>query len=500
MGRSIAWVSLLAASSWACRDGADSRIPAGHGASAGAGNSGGAGSSAGQPAISGGTPAQDPACGPAGTAYCETFETGPITPDGRSGELDEGSISAARLAPLNMGEGDQINWIGPATISGCRDGVGPTVLPPQDTLICPPNAQVDSGHLLTAVAAQNYGLNSFRIRQPFDFADRTGSVVFDADLSMPNGLFGWASVEITDEPIPAPSFTNYERGPLPRNAIEIHFDLDRCAGKSGVGHALTYLDYAVTELKNELGEFPPCISTRKESLNRAQIRLSSTSVEVYASDFSEDGLSFPEPQLIFSAPVALDFTRGWVHFTARNHATRKYGHGDSWTIRWDNIGFDGPTLSTHREYELPDANTPAPNSEGQDGVNMGYRLAETPGSMLTCCPATSVASLAFEGVDLSDVKKATLAFNSYYLNNFTPVVGFTLLYSFNGGEFLERPMTDAEVRAITTELALGSMAQTIEVSLSALVDGTNTVDFYTKNVPTNYPPSISNIALILTTN
>jgi hypothetical protein len=490
----VGFAMLLALSVGACGGEGNGTTPTGAG-----GASGGASSTGGLPSMVGGASAQGEACGLASAAFCETFEDGPVSPSARGGDLDEERISAARLAPLNLGDGDQINWIGPATISTCRDGVGPSVWPPEDTLICAPNTQIGSGHLLTAVAAQNYGLNSFRIRQPFDFGDRSGTVVFDADLSMPNGLFGWASIEITDEPIPAPSFTNYERGPLPRNAIQIHFDYDRCMGKTAVGHALTYDDYAVTELKNDLGEFPPCVLTRKDSLNRAQIRLSKTTVEVYASDFSEDGLTFPNAQLIFSSRVSLGFTRGWVHFTARNHATLKYGYGDSWTIRWDNVGFDGPKLSADREYQIPDAGTPAQNKEGKAGVNMGYRLGEAPGSMVTCCPQTPVPSLAFEGVDLAGVTRATLAFNSYYLNNFSPVVGFTLLYSFNGGAFIERPMTEAEVRAITTELALGSMAQTIDVPLSVLVDGTNTVEFHTENVPTNYPPSISNIDLILTT-
>jgi hypothetical protein len=43
------------------------------------------------------------------------------------------------------------------------------------------------------------------------------------------------------------------------------------------------------------------------------------------------------------------------------------------------------------------------------------------------------------------------------------------------------------------------MAQAIDVPLSALRDGTNTVEFATKNVPLAYPPSIANIDLILST-
>ena len=34
---------------------------------------------------------------------------------------------------------------------------------------------------MTAVAMQNYGVNSYMIRQPFDFAGRTGKIVFDVD-------------------------------------------------------------------------------------------------------------------------------------------------------------------------------------------------------------------------------------------------------------------------------------------------------------------------------
>lgn len=58
---------------------------------------------------------------------------------------------------------------------------------------------------MVAVGAQNYGQNSYRIRQPFDFAGRTGKIVFDADATVENRLIGWVSVQVTEDPVNAPT-------------------------------------------------------------------------------------------------------------------------------------------------------------------------------------------------------------------------------------------------------------------------------------------------------
>ena len=51
--------------------------------------------------------------------------------------------------------------------------------------------------LLIATAAQNYGQNGYRIRRPFDFADRTGTIVFDGTITPMGPLYGWISLAIT---------------------------------------------------------------------------------------------------------------------------------------------------------------------------------------------------------------------------------------------------------------------------------------------------------------
>jgi hypothetical protein len=63
------------------------------------------------------------------------------------------------------------------------------VYPDQDTLICDATSTT-SAQLMTLVAEQNYGVASYRIRQPFDFAGRTGkspTVLANIDLILETG-------------------------------------------------------------------------------------------------------------------------------------------------------------------------------------------------------------------------------------------------------------------------------------------------------------------------
>ena len=80
----------------------------------------------------------------------------------------------------SSGQGNA-NPVAIAPIPQCRSGITQTsVFPPNDTLICDPSG-TRSSQLMTAVSMQNYGVNSYMIRQPFDFAGRTGKIVFDVD-------------------------------------------------------------------------------------------------------------------------------------------------------------------------------------------------------------------------------------------------------------------------------------------------------------------------------
>src|SRR5205814_1009524 len=208
--------------SGATPDAPDVRAAAGAPGSVG----GSSGSAVEPPASPGGAVTEKgaPGCGLEAAAFCDTFDQ-PSALQGRAGELDAAAWSAGRLQPqLPTGSG-QTFAIGPATLPSCRAGLPSKVLPNQDALICDPSADIASSHLLVAVAAQNYGVNSYRVREPFDFAGRTGTIVFDAE-GYTAQLLGWISLEVTEDPISVPSYgviENDEGGILPKNGFELQF-------------------------------------------------------------------------------------------------------------------------------------------------------------------------------------------------------------------------------------------------------------------------------------
>ena len=113
--------------------------------------------------------------------------------------------------------------LSPLLIPQCRAGITQTsVFPPNDTLICDPSG-AKSAQLMTAVSMQNYGVNSYMVRQPFDFASRTGKIDFDVDAVAYSAHRGYIEIELTQDPDPATTFRefqNYEVGPVPRNGLK----------------------------------------------------------------------------------------------------------------------------------------------------------------------------------------------------------------------------------------------------------------------------------------
>src|SRR5688500_17597515 len=301
-------------------------------------------------------------CGLTQPAFCETFEAGPAPPDdrGRGHELSRRRFSLTRYEPsLSTGNG-QAFWVWEAELgrmagepAACRDDTPALLLPVIDTWVCEPSATIGSRYLLSAVAAQNYGSNALRLRQPFDFAGRTGRIVFDADLD-DNFLLGYLSVGVSADPSPTPSWDLNGRGPNPREGVMLVF-----AGAGVDVHQV--VDYAATELPGDPGSVPGS----RGRLAHVEIRLSQQQVEVLTSEPSPDGIAFgpllSRRTVVFPQP--LGFTRSYVSLLGHNHATWKYAMTfgglsrpmRSWNTYWDNIGFDGPVIDTTREYEIPDA-------------------------------------------------------------------------------------------------------------------------------------------------
>jgi hypothetical protein len=460
----------------------------------------------------------DPGCGLDSAAFCDTFDT-PAKARGRAGDADVTKWSASRMAPQGPTAYGQAYAVRASTLrpfndaggarkqlAACRSGVSDEVLPDEDILVCDPSEDVASRHLLVAVGSQNYGQNTLRARQPFDFEGRTGKIVFDVE-ALAGGLLGWVSLAVTEDPVGAPSFQtehNSEGGVLPRNGFSVQLN-EPCNGMEGTNFSLNELhvfdDYVETILKPT---DRVCLPTQWGKLNHIEISVAQNRIEVYGTPFSEDGTSFEPVKLIWGGAVDLPFTRGYVQLTTHNHATLKYTEAgsdfkqgfadlDAWIARWDNVGFDGPSVRGLREYEVPDSLDEfhvMGNDVNYEGVNTGWTLADQADS--------PKQTLHFTDVDLDGMKSARLAYDAWYCAGCGPPVGaYGVKYRFNGNAWHERQLTVAEAMSILPEQGQGAVGHVVDVPLDELVAGDNAVEFVSMNHPTNYPVGLVNVDLVL---
>jgi hypothetical protein len=461
-----------------------------------------------------------PGCGFASAAFCDTFD-GPAAVHGRAGELDPAYWGGARM------EGQlsttRAMGIGMAVIPDCRPGIPNHVWPDGDTLICNATADIASSHLLAAAAAQNYGQNGYRIRQPFDFAGRTGKIVFDATVNELSPLHAWVSLAITEDPISLPGYAirgNDEGSIIPRNAIEVHFANFGDQTRIFARNVHVFKDYVDTVYT------PPQLSTapsfKAGKLNHYEFLISEQGIETTITPYSEDGKTFGAPEFDFKVNASVPFTRGYVHVSVHNHAIIKYTQPDTHpavkdaaVAQIDNVGFDGPVIERAREYEVPDAlakfNEPLvgdPYNPDNTGYDIGYFVDdESKGPKQV---------LHLKGVDTAGVTSAKLAFSTWInfdgLGN-TNHQGFAFRARLNGKSWHERALSPAELAffdsgptvvdpagaAVGDPKSQGRLAIMIDVPPEDLLSGDNTVEIVTVKIPTNYPPLVCNVDLVMQT-
>lgn len=479
-------------------------------------------------------------CGFSAPAFCEDFEAGPAAVVSRSGELDPTRWSVARGQPYNSASFDDAIRVGPALIDACRaDLSNARVLPDRDVLVCDPTPAIPTRHALATAAEQNYGLASYRIRQPFDFAGRTGTIKLDMDLTN-NGLGGWPALIIAQDPSPAPSFDWQERGSGPRNGVEIEFGTGWC----NTPHTLETIIYTFNDYlqKSFIPSFDcalPHATTAPGALNHVEVYLTQTHLEVWVSDTSPDGVTFPNRQMLFAGDVVLPFSRGYVSLALRNHATMKYWLGSAAAVRFDNVGFDGPVVTGLREYSAPDSLTvfsglsgctmgaadcrwegdviPAfPDDAGRvmcaqttctyggEGRNVGYLVP-------TSAEMASPVALPFAGVAKGAAKRARVALAAIYPwfewnMVFPPPTALVLRMRWNGGVWRERPVSDVEANAFMdfnpslggAGASAGLLNQLIDVDLADLRDGDNRLELQSSGTWTGtYRVMVTGVDLIL---
>ncbi|HET7543376.1 MAG TPA: hypothetical protein VFK05_26060 [Polyangiaceae bacterium] len=463
-------------------------------------------------------------CGFDTAAFCDTFG-GASKLGGRSRELDSIFWSAGRM--FGAFSTNHAMPLGMAQIPDCRPDLPGQVWTAQDTLICNPTFDVASGHLLSAVAAQNYGQHGFRIRQPFDFTGRTGKIVFDGTASPLNSLRGWISLAITEDPISLPGYSlrdNDEGSIIPRNAVEIHFLDAPGQGKMAVRNVHVFRDYEDTFYTPPNDLFATYAPGK---LNHIEVKVSTAGLEISISPTSADGLTFDAPMYNYKVNTQLPFSRGYVHLSVHNHATIKYTQPDSNSPKvvdasvalFDNVGFDGNVIANWREYEVPDSllkiegdwasnfqTGPDPYNTGNIGYDIGYQVADQANA--------PKQTLKLTGVDPSNAVSATLATNFWAeFRGDHDFASYTLRARLNGKNWIEHKFTAKEAALLTTKPVTrdasgaqnsstgnqGRYALLLDVPVSDLVPGDNTLEFTTANVPTSIPPVVCNVDLILKT-
>jgi hypothetical protein len=384
--------------------------------SAGAGNSGATGPMA-----------TDPGCGLKAAAFCDNFDV--PSPGGRGGDRDETKWSVSRVTnQVNPGQGQ---FIAVPLAVGLICGQEVTgITPSDDYRIC----KGTDGPRITQTMYDGGGtvVSSFRARQAFDFAGRTGVIAFDLGGRVAGGHGFWPEVLIQDEPSPAPYQDLPDLKPFPRNAIGIELGgQTNCETNQPIPYFHNRVsglkiinDFAVTTLGpadltadygSGKGE-PPCIPLSNELMNHYELRLSQTSIELWATDPGADRSTL---RLILKKEgLNLPFTRGYVNFQQAHYNAGKDDHslhGTPMTFSWGNIGFDGPVQPMERGYDVQNS-----NQAWKDGwTNVGFEIG-----------TDTAASFDFDTVDLTGATEASVNMNVFDFPS-----GTTLKFRFNEGEW-----------------------------------------------------------------
>jgi len=452
----------------------------------GNGNSGGSGNVGGSDLPQMVPPRAPPgSCGLDKPAFCETFDT--AFPGGRGGDIDENSWSFAR-----WGHETRQHFVRVAVSNETNRAIGSVfcgkpfanLLMPNDVASCD-GVGVDG---LTSMQLnevyddqEDFAFNSMRIRQMFDFTDRTGTVTFDVDAKVNPFNYGhgwWVEFWITEDPSPMPYHEAPGIVPYPRNGLGINLQgLNTCTqGREATEVARVFVskdykilhDYPGWGLEHDSDQ-ARCFKTQDQKLNRIKILVNKDKVEVWASDFDDP----MNPHRIAVAPTLdLPFTRGYVHLQHSAYNARKDGNVTGvQTYRWDNIGFDGPSFAVPRAYPVVDNTLPDIDERG--GHMYGYRLNNT-----------SFTSVALKGVDLKDASSATFDLNTLIDS------GLSLLYRFNGG-----PTHTFTVPKFDRE---GLRSFSLPQPISELVSGDNTLELKTSAAQGDGEQYVGNMELSVT--
>jgi hypothetical protein len=211
-------------------------------------------------------------------------------------------------------------------------------------------------------------------KQPFNWAGRTGTIVFDVSLDSHGNHAAWPELWVTDKPIPAPG---NDDAATPYNGFGITFD-----GQAGdpmfPGRMILVKDGVRTQVDGAANwaNFPPpsvrvVAHADSPQLNHVRITVSHDTVQAF--------VAFPgssKEWLISTwSNLGLNIDQGLVWMNDAHYNGCK--DGDNQCIHafaWDNFGFDGP--KTYRDLSFDALDRMQPRSDG--GVNLGWDASTRP--------------------------------------------------------------------------------------------------------------------------
>ncbi|HEX2381547.1 MAG TPA: hypothetical protein VHI95_02845 [Acidimicrobiales bacterium] len=331
-------------------------------------------------------------CQLAQLAFCDTFQT--IVGGGRAGDLDPAKWSFTRATQANNPGAGIVNNYLPFNAEFCRERQ--VRLAPSDSFICGEHFG-ESNHWMEGMTdGGSYMMNSLRARQPFDFAGRTGNVVWDVDAKTEGSHSFWPEVWLTDEPVQGPHEDHPGTHMYPRNGIGLVFDADWCGGAAQTMNALRTIEvFSNYQVSQYYDVRSPCFTTQDDMANHFQLKISSTNISVWASDAG--GTGFREIANVSTQPLPL--TRGYLSFQHAQYAAGKFNSTDTMTYHWHALGFDGPVLATDRGYEVLDAL----QKQSDGSINLGYQ--------------THTPTFTLPNVNLTGVAKAYLTYDVYWFSS-----------------------------------------------------------------------------------
>lgn len=396
-------------------------------------------------------------CGLNSPAFCEQFNS-PAGTGNRSGQLN-GTLWGVSRVTGNQNFSSPANGWPSANVSIC--GQTKTISPDSDVFVC--NGQLvegqDDNQTVTAITMYP--------KQPFDFAGRTGKVVFDVSDNSQGNHSSWPEFWITDKPVPSPFTHEGSFISVPQNGLGIRFagfSSGSCPEGSpayvGVDSAIVVNNYVENDTFNG-GNLAlkglDCVKepTAPGQLNHFEVDISQNLIDIYGTDA---GTVSPLKHLATIPNAGLTLTRGLIWIEDAHYNGSKFGNQGTNTFTWDNVGFDGPVVAQDRTYDVPDSLTSAGQTDPNNGSavkNLGYFV-----------PAGTTKTFSIPGVGLANATGALLTYGFYDQSPTT----FAMGYSING---------HAHSQPWPFPYSLHFSPQTVGVplTLSEVVAGTNTISF-----------------------